>query len=84
MSIFRNAVKDCLDYDHIPTEKTGKTNRSKASNDVSIEKFSGLRMRYSVVICITKLCTLFLLSYRENFKERPEVILYCNYGPAQS
>ncbi|CAK9315317.1 unnamed protein product [Citrullus colocynthis] len=49
MSIFRNAVKDCLDYDHIPTEKTGKTNRSKASNDVSIEKFSGLRMRNQLV-----------------------------------
>ncbi|XP_038900917.1 protein MCM10 homolog [Benincasa hispida] len=49
MSIFRNAVKDCLDYDHIPTEKSGKMNRSKVSNDVSIEKFSGLRMRNQLV-----------------------------------
>ncbi|XP_008457688.1 uncharacterized protein LOC103497330 [Cucumis melo] len=49
MSIFRNAVKDCLDYDHIRTEKNAKTNRSKASNDISIEKFSGLRMRNQVV-----------------------------------
>lgn len=60
MSIFRNAVKDCLDYDHIPTEKSGKTNRSKVSNDATIEKFSGLRLRYIVVICITKLCVLCL------------------------
>lgn len=58
MSIFRNAVKDCLDYDHIRTEKNAKTNRSKASNDISIEKFSGLRMRYCVVICVTELCIL--------------------------
>ncbi|XP_023512916.1 protein MCM10 homolog [Cucurbita pepo subsp. pepo] len=49
MSIFRNAVKDCLDYSHIPTEKSGKTNRSKASNDVTIEKFSGLRVRNQLV-----------------------------------
>ncbi|XP_022146297.1 protein MCM10 homolog isoform X2 [Momordica charantia] len=49
MSIFKNAVKDCLDYDHIPAEKSGKTNRQKASNDVTVEKFSGLRMRNQLI-----------------------------------
>lgn len=58
MSIFKNAIKDCLDYDHIPAEKSGKTNRQKASNDVTVEKFSGLRMRYSLAICIAKICVL--------------------------
>lgn len=42
MSVFRNAVQDCLDYDPQTSKKEIK---SKNSSDGSVEKFSGLRIR---------------------------------------
>lgn len=46
MSVFRDAVQDCLDYEPTPVVKPGKLNRPKASNDPEVERFSGLRIRY--------------------------------------
>lgn len=45
MSVFRDAVEDCLDYEPKPVQKTGKLNRPSASTDPEVEKFSGLRIR---------------------------------------
>lgn len=45
MSVFREAVEDCLDYQPKPVQKTGKLNRPNASTDPEVEKFSGLRIR---------------------------------------
>lgn len=45
MSAFRNVVKDCLDYEPKPVDKTGKLNQSKNLNNPEVEKFSGLRIR---------------------------------------
>nr|POE54049.1 protein mcm10 like [Quercus suber] len=45
MSVFRNAVQDCLDYEPVHVHKTVKLKGSKASNEAEVEKFSGLRMR---------------------------------------
>ena len=42
MSVFRNAVQDCLDYD---PETSKKEIKSKNSSDGSVDKFSGLRIR---------------------------------------
>ncbi|KAK1394869.1 zf-primase domain-containing protein [Heracleum sosnowskyi] len=46
MSVFRNAVQDCLDYD---PETSKKEIKSKNSSDGSVEKFSGLRIRNQLV-----------------------------------
>lgn len=47
MSVFRDAVHDCLDYDVAAAKKARKTDSSKkSSNDTAeVEKFSGLRLR---------------------------------------
>ncbi|KAE8008753.1 hypothetical protein FH972_005236 [Carpinus fangiana] len=49
MSVFKNAVQDCLDYEPKPVQKAGKLKESKASNDAEVEKFSGLRIRKQLV-----------------------------------
>ncbi|KAJ7967161.1 protein MCM10-like [Quillaja saponaria] len=49
MSVFRDAVQDCLDYETRPVEKPVKLNRAKNSNDTAVEKFSGLRIRNQMV-----------------------------------
>lgn len=46
MSVFRTAVEDCLDYE---PETSKKPHKSKSSSDVEVEKFSGLRIRNSLV-----------------------------------
>lgn len=45
MSVFRDAVQDCLDYDHKSVQKNSKLKQISASNDSEIEKHSGLRIR---------------------------------------
>ncbi|GMY05448.1 protein MCM10 homolog [Fagus crenata] len=45
MSVFRDAVQDCLDYEPEPAHKAGKLKGSKTSNAADVEKFSGLRIR---------------------------------------
>ncbi|KAK4562263.1 hypothetical protein RGQ29_004936 [Quercus rubra] len=45
MSVFRNAVQDCLDYEPVHVHKAAKLKGSKASNETEVEKFSGLRIR---------------------------------------
>ncbi|CAK9144921.1 unnamed protein product [Ilex paraguariensis] len=49
MSVFRNAVEDCLDYEPKPIKKAPKSNHLKSSNDIKVEKFSGLRIRNQLV-----------------------------------
>ncbi|XP_057966484.1 uncharacterized protein LOC131156650 [Malania oleifera] len=51
MSVFRDAVQDYLDYEPEPepTKQTPKFNGSKNSNDVQVEKFSGLRIRNQLI-----------------------------------
>ncbi|KAL3514994.1 hypothetical protein ACH5RR_021896 [Cinchona calisaya] len=53
MSVFRDAVQDCLDYDVEAAKKALNSNNSKKKNsngDTSeVEKFSGLRIRNQVV-----------------------------------
>ncbi|KAB2602403.1 MCM10-like protein [Pyrus ussuriensis x Pyrus communis] len=49
MSVFREAVEDCLDYQPKPVQKAGKLNRPNASTDPEVEKFSGLRIRKQLV-----------------------------------
>lgn len=68
MSVFRDAVQDCLDYEHTPVVKPGKLNRPKASNDPEVERFSGLRIRY--ISCF------FLTSTRGN-KRNSKLVLIC-------
>jgi minichromosome maintenance protein 10 len=53
MSVFRNAVQDCLDYEPKPVQKPGRLKGSKASNDAEVDKFSGLRIR-SVILFLSK------------------------------
>lgn len=50
MSVFKEAVLDCLDYKPNPVEKTSKLNRTKPSNEDGVERFSGLRIRYIFVL----------------------------------
>ncbi|XP_016539958.2 protein MCM10 homolog isoform X2 [Capsicum annuum] len=45
MSVFRDAVQDCLDYDTEIAKKTAKSKHTKGSSDAEVEKFSGLRIR---------------------------------------
>ncbi|KAL5561197.1 hypothetical protein UlMin_030944 [Ulmus minor] len=47
MSVFRDAVLDCLDYEPNPVEKIAKL--TKASSESEIERFSGLRIRNQLV-----------------------------------
>ncbi|KAF5727818.1 hypothetical protein HS088_TW22G01515 [Tripterygium wilfordii] len=50
MSVFRDAVQDCLDYEPKTVENAGKSNVSnKKSDAVVVEKFSGLRIRNQLV-----------------------------------
>lgn len=49
MSVFRNAVQECLDYEPEPVAKPCKLKQSKQSNDIDVEKFSGLRIRNPLV-----------------------------------
>ncbi|KAF5448981.1 hypothetical protein F2P56_029471 [Juglans regia] len=49
MSVFRDAVQDCLDYEPKPVPKSGKLKSSKASSNAEVEKFSGLRIRNQLV-----------------------------------
>lgn len=46
MSVFRNAVEDCLDYKPEPTKGSGNLNPSRAAAEPDVEKFSGLRIRW--------------------------------------
>lgn len=46
MSVFRDAVQDCLDYDSEIAEKAVKSKHIKGSSEAGVEKFSGLRIRY--------------------------------------
>lgn len=46
MSVFRNAVQDCLDY---TPQNVAKFEKSKGSKDAEVEKFSGLRIRNQLV-----------------------------------
>ncbi|KAL6210119.1 hypothetical protein ACLB2K_021057 [Fragaria x ananassa] len=45
MSVFRDAVQDCLDYDHKSALKTAKLKQNSSSNESEVEKYSGLRIR---------------------------------------
>lgn len=45
LSVFRNAVQDCLDYEPKPVEKARKLNQSNNLNEANVEKYSGLRIR---------------------------------------
>ncbi|KAL3814016.1 hypothetical protein ACJIZ3_015284 [Penstemon smallii] len=49
MSVFRDAVKDCLDYDSKNVNKSLKSKQGKSSNDIVVEKFSGIRIQNPVV-----------------------------------
>ncbi|XWS55088.1 hypothetical protein CRYUN_Cryun10bG0145500 [Craigia yunnanensis] len=48
LSVFKNVVKDCLNYEHEPVERPSKS-KPKSSNDLQVEKFSGLRIRKQLV-----------------------------------
>lgn len=50
MSVFRNAVQDCLDYEPVHVHKAAKLKGSKASNEAEVEKFSGLRIRPVILL----------------------------------
>ena len=54
MSVFRDAVQDCLDYEPEPAHKAGKLKGSKTSNAADVEKFSGLRIRSMILYLKTK------------------------------
>ncbi|GFP89049.1 protein mcm10 homolog [Phtheirospermum japonicum] len=45
MSVFRDVVQDCLDYDPKNAEKSQRPEQGKNSNDVDVDKFSGLRIK---------------------------------------
>ncbi|CAN1276547.1 Protein MCM10 homolog, partial [Linum perenne] len=51
LSVFKDAVRDCLDYDvNKIVEKSRNSNQlSKKSSEVIVEKYSGLRIRKSMV-----------------------------------
>ncbi|PIN19159.1 hypothetical protein CDL12_08158 [Handroanthus impetiginosus] len=49
MSVFRDAVQDCLDYDPKDVKKSQKLRQEKGSSDIEVEKFSGLRIQKQVV-----------------------------------
>ncbi|KAF7841221.1 protein MCM10-like protein [Senna tora] len=45
MSVFKNAVQDCLENEPKANKKPAKSNRQGIPNDAEVEKFSGLRIR---------------------------------------
>ncbi|CAK7329495.1 unnamed protein product [Dovyalis caffra] len=45
LSVFRDAVQDCLDYEPKPVEKAGKKLNVSKNNEANVEKYSGLRIR---------------------------------------
>ncbi|KAK4401394.1 hypothetical protein Sango_0880100 [Sesamum angolense] len=47
MSVFREAVQDCLDYN--PKERSQKSELGKSSSNIEVDKFSGLRIQNRVV-----------------------------------
>ncbi|XP_030450116.2 uncharacterized protein LOC115672447 [Syzygium oleosum] len=49
MSVFRDAVEDCLDYKPEPTKGSGNLNPSRAAAEPDVEKFSGLRIRNQLI-----------------------------------
>uniref|UniRef100_A0A2C9W1U1 Uncharacterized protein n=3 Tax=Manihot esculenta TaxID=3983 RepID=A0A2C9W1U1_MANES len=49
LSMFKDAVKDCLDYEQKPAKKAEKLKQSRNSNEVNVEKYSGLRIRNQIV-----------------------------------
>ncbi|XP_075508018.1 uncharacterized protein LOC142544876 [Primulina tabacum] len=49
MSVFRDSVQDCIDYDPISVKKSIKMKQTVRSKDTGVEKFSGLRIRDQVV-----------------------------------
>lgn len=49
MSVFRDAVQDCLDYDHKSALKTAKLKQNSSSNESEVEKYSGLRIRLAYI-----------------------------------
>lgn len=49
MSVFRNAVQDCLHYDDPKAKKNPvKNNGTVTTNDAEVDKFSGLRIRLAI------------------------------------
>ncbi|KAI3446258.1 hypothetical protein Pfo_002923 [Paulownia fortunei] len=52
MSVFRDAVQDCLDYDPNDAKKSQKPKQGKSSKDIDVDKFSGLRIQNQVVSCV--------------------------------
>ncbi|XVE48860.1 hypothetical protein DITRI_Ditri01bG0035700 [Diplodiscus trichospermus] len=48
LSVFKNVVEDCLDYEPKPVDRSAKS-KPKSSNDLQVEKFSGLRIRKQLV-----------------------------------
>ncbi|XP_074275669.1 uncharacterized protein LOC141599533 [Silene latifolia] len=49
LSDFRSAVEDCMDYDVETATKALKSNHSKNTKGLDLEKFSGLRIRNQVL-----------------------------------
>ncbi|KAL8158819.1 hypothetical protein V2J09_000356 [Rumex salicifolius] len=50
MSVFKDAVQECMDYDTEAAKKAFKSNSfNKSSNEPGVEKFSGLRIRKQLV-----------------------------------
>ncbi|KAJ9189566.1 hypothetical protein P3X46_000841 [Hevea brasiliensis] len=47
--MFRDAVQDCLDYEQKPAKKAEKLKQWRNSNEVNVEKYSGLRIRNQMV-----------------------------------
>lgn len=73
LSVFRDAVQDCLDYDPKPVPKAGKLKGSKSSNDAEVEKYSGLLIRSAilylsrkVVVSYSSYLALCLVAEKEN------------------
>ncbi|KAJ6897416.1 hypothetical protein NC651_023319 [Populus alba x Populus x berolinensis] len=53
LSVFRDAVQDCLDYEPKPVVKAGKKlNVLKNSTEANVEKYSGLRIRNQSVTAL--------------------------------
>ncbi|KAE8690679.1 Minichromosome maintenance 10 isoform 2 [Hibiscus syriacus] len=48
LSVFKNFVEDCLDYEPKPVERHAKS-KPPSSNDIQVDKFSGLRIRKQLV-----------------------------------
>ena len=57
MSVFRNAVEDCLDFHPEPVKKAPNLKK----NEADVEKFSGLRIRWVYANSNSKLSGFFLL-----------------------